>query len=132
MDADQCRVASGQWVAPFTGALVTDPRKLDIDHLVPLANSYRSGGHAWITDRKRAYANDLDNPVHFVAVKARSNRSNGAKGRGPEEWRPPTEGSWCQYATDWVGIKVAWKLRVAAGELEVLDEMVRKCTRPQT
>ena len=44
IDSDQCRVASGQWVAPFTGAIVTDPSVLDIDHLVPLAIAHRSGG----------------------------------------------------------------------------------------
>ena len=37
-DAKQCRVESGQWVAPFTGTEVTDPRKL--------ANGHRSGGYA--------------------------------------------------------------------------------------
>ena len=95
-DVGQGRVASGQWVAPFTGAVVTDPSKLDIDHLVPLAYAYRSGGHAWDSDRKRAHANDLSNPAHFVAVTASANRSKGA--RGPEDWRPPDEAYWCQYA----------------------------------
>ena len=80
-DTDQCRVALGQWVAPFTGAIVTDPGKLDIDHLVPLANAYRSGDHAWDADRKRAYANELSNPAHLVAVTASANRSKGARCR---------------------------------------------------
>ena len=51
-DTKQCRVESGEWLAPFTGTVVTDPRKLDIDHLVPLANAHRSGGHAWDADRR--------------------------------------------------------------------------------
>ena len=88
-DTDQCRIASGQWVAPFTGTVVTDPSKLDVDHLVPLANAHWSGGHAWDSNRKRSYANDLTNPGHLVAVTASANRSKGAK--GPEDWRPPDE-----------------------------------------
>lgn len=124
-DVGQCRVASGQWVAPFTGAVVTDPSKLDIDHLVPLANAYRSGGHAWDSDRKRAYANDLSNPAHLVAVTASANRSKGA--RGPEDWRPPDEAYWCQYARDWMAVKVVWELTVTPAEVEALGEMLETC-----
>ena len=99
-DVGQCRVATGQWVAPFTGTVVTDPSKLDIDHLVPLANAHRSGGHAWDTNRRRVYANDLNNPAHLVAVTVSANRAKGA--RGPEDWRPPDEAYWCQYGgTGW-------------------------------
>ena len=124
-DTDKCRVASGQWVAPFTGTVITDPGKLDIDHLVPLANAHRSGGHAWDADRKRAYANNLDDPSHLVAVTASANRSKGA--RGPEAWKPTDEGYWCQYATDWVAVKVEWDLTVTPAEFEALGEMVAKC-----
>ena len=123
--AAQCRVESGEWLAPFTGTVVTDPGKLDIDHLVPLANAHRSGGHAWDADRKRAYANDLTNPAHLVAVTASANRSKGA--RGPEDWRPPDEGYWCQYAEDWVAVKVEWALTVTAAEVKALEEMLGKC-----
>ena len=122
---DQCRVESGEWLAPFTSTVVTDPGKLDIDHLVPLANAHRSGGHAWDADRKRAYANDLSNPAHLVAVTTSANRSKGA--RGPEDWRPPNEGAWCQYATDWVAVKVDWGLTATPSEFEALGEMMWSC-----
>ena len=124
-DAKQCRVESGEWLAPFTGTVVTDPRKLDIDHLVPLANAHWSGGHAWDADRKRAYANDLSNPAHLVAVTASANRSKGA--RGPEDWRPSDQNYWCQYAEDWVAVKVAWELTVTPAELEALGSMLWTC-----
>ena len=126
-DSDKCRVESGEWLAPFTGTVITDPGKLDIDHLVPLANAHRSGGHAWDADRKRAYANDLINPAHLVAVTASANRSKGA--RGPEDWRPRNERYWCQYATDWVTVKVEWELKVTPAEFEALGEMMRRCGR---
>ena len=112
-------------MAPFTGTVVTDPSKLDIDHLVPLANAHWSGGHAWDADRKRGYANDLSNPGHLVAVTASANRSRGA--RGPEAWKPPDEGYWCKYAKDWVGVNVEWELTVTAAEFEALWEMLEMC-----
>ena len=122
---DQCRVESGEWLAPFTSTVVTDPGKLDIDHLVPLANAHRSGGHAWDSDRKRAYANHLANPAHLVAVTASANRSKGA--RGPEDWRPSDQNYWCQYAEDWVAVKVEWELTITPAEFEALGEMVARC-----
>ena len=38
----KCRVTSSQWLAPYTNTVVTDPGKLDIDHMVPLQNAHRS------------------------------------------------------------------------------------------
>ncbi len=35
----RCRVDSGQWLAPYSGAIVAVPGDLDIDHMVPLANA---------------------------------------------------------------------------------------------
>ena len=122
---DQCRVESGLWVAPFTGVVETDPGKLDVDHLVPLANAHQSGGHAWTKDRKREYANDLTNPAHLVAVTRSANRSKGS--HGPEEWKPPDSSYWCQYATDWAGIKIEWGLTVTQAERDTLVEMLATC-----
>ena len=124
-DVDQCRVASGRWVAPFTGTVVTDPSKLDIDHLVPLANAHRSGGHAWDADRKRAYANDLSDAAHLVAVTASANRSKGA--RGPEAWQPPDESYWCQYGRDWIAVKAEWELTVTPAEFKALGGILETC-----
>lgn len=124
-DAGSCNVASGQWLDPYTGTVVTDASKLDIDHMVPLANAQLSGGWSWDGDRKEAYANDLSYPDHLIAVTASANRSKGAK--GPEEWRPPDEGYWCDYAIDWVEIKCTWELTVTPDEWQALLDMLDTC-----
>ena len=107
VDDRQCRVESGRWWDPYTGAVLTDPGDLDVDHLVPLANAHRSGGWAWSEERKRLFANDLGYNAHLIAVTASANRAKGAK--GPEEWRPPDESYWCEYATAWSRVKRAWE-----------------------
>ena len=106
--ADECKVESGQWLGLFTDTTVTEATKLDVDHMVPLANAHKSGAWNWDADQRKAYANNLEDSYHLIAVTASANRSKGAK--GPEEWQLPDQSYQCQYATDWVLIKSNWSL----------------------
>ena len=124
---DRCRVESGQWVGPYTNAAVNDPRKLDIDHMVPLANAHRSGGWAWSQDQKTRYANDLSYEGHLVAATASANRAKGS--RGPEDWRPSNEDYWCQYAVNWIAIKDRWDLSATDREWAALRDMLNTCNK---
>ena len=124
----KCRVAAGRWYGAFTGAYIEDPGELDIDHLVPLKNAHTSGGWTWESDRKQAYANDLNEADHLIAVTKGANRSKGAK--GPDEWRPPDEGYWCKYATDWTEVKMEWGLTMTQSETEAVIEMLDSCEKP--
>ena len=125
---DQCRVAAGRWEGPYTGETVTTPRELDIDHLVPLENAHRSGAWRWDRERKREFANYLDDEAHLIATTSSANRSKGSK--GPEAWRPPLESYWCTYATDWVTVKNRWGLSVTEAEFNALNEMLSTCESP--
>lgn len=122
---DGCRVVSGKWIGLYTGTVVTNASDLDIDHMVPLSNANRSGGWAWDAAKKRAYANDLTEPDHLIAVTASANRSKGD--RGPEDWRPPDVTYWCEYASDWARIKDTWDLTVTHAEFDALTEMFSSC-----
>ena len=129
LDPDnECRVLSGSWTGPYTGQAVNDPTELDIDHMVPLANAHRSGAWSWDRDRKREYANYLGYEDHLIASISSANRSKGSK--GPEEWRPPLENYWCEYALDWIAIKNSWDLTVSEREYEALREMLDTCPMP--
>ena len=113
-------------VRTLTGVYVEDPSDLDIDHLVPLKNAYLSGGWKWDTEIRERYANYLDDESHLVAVTARANRSKGAK--GPEEWRPPDEGYWCEYAFHWTEVKTRWQLTMTKAEADAVMEMLSICS----
>ena len=93
---------------------MNNPSELDIDHRVPLQNAHQSGGWAWPPEKKEEYANHLDLQLHLVAVAASVNRSRGAK--GPEEWRPPDEVFWCEYAQYWSAVKTKWELTMTGEE----------------
>ena len=119
-----CNVVAGTWTSVYDGQKITDPAKVDIDHVVPLANAWRSGASAWTTEKRQDFANDLKDP-QLVAVSASANRSKGDQ--DPSTWKPQQTGSWCQYAQDWIVVKSQWKLTVTAKEKVELKKMLEKC-----
>ena len=121
----RCRVETGWWHGAFTRTRVNNASELDVVHRVPLRNAHRSGGWAWPTDKKKEYANYLDVNLHLVAVTASINRSRGAK--GPEEWRPPEEVFWCEYALYWSAVKARWELNMSREEANAVKEMLDTC-----
>ena len=124
----QCRVRAGQWWAPHLEHHLGNPGHIDVDHHVPLKNAHLSGGWRWDAEMKEDYANYLEDDAHLVAISARHNRSKGA--RGPEEWAPPNNALWCQYAVDWTEIKAHWGLTMTPVESEIVMDMLGTCENP--
>ena len=117
-----CKVLRGHWVSAYDGFETSAPGDLDIDHVVPLADAYRSGADGWSTDQRALYANDQ---ADLWAVSASSNRSKGDK--SPDEWRPPLPGIWCEYAKRWTTIKIRWHLTASTAERDALGQMLDTC-----
>ena len=124
----ECRVATGLWWAPHLGHHLGNPSHLDVDHHVPLKNAHDSGGWNWSPAEKERYANYLGEENHLVAISSRHNRSKGA--RGPEEWAPPDNTLWCDYARDWAEIKERWNLTMTPVESEIVMDMLGTCDNP--
>jgi hypothetical protein len=119
-----CNVVAGTWKSIYDGQVLNSPTKVDIDHMVPLANAWRSGAASWTTDKREDFANDLDDP-QLVAVSASSNRSKGDQ--DPSTWKPKLTGDWCDYASDWIAVKAHWKLTVTTAEKAALADMLQEC-----
>lgn len=86
--APGCKLTGGRWFSPYDDTWVTAASGLDVDHLVPLAESWDSGASAWTAKRREAYANDQATPISLIAATAKSNRAKADK--DPAEWLPPT------------------------------------------
>ncbi|MEU6622009.1 HNH endonuclease family protein [Streptomyces litmocidini] len=113
-----CKLTGGRWISYYDGQEVTDPGKLDIDHMVPLAEAWDSGASAWDAKRREAYANDQDAATSLVAVTARSNRQKADQ--DPREWMPPAPEATCRYISEWVATKLRWGLTADRGEADAL------------
>jgi hypothetical protein len=121
----ECRAVSGVWVSVYDDETFADAGDVDIDHMVPLANAWRSGAAAWTQDKRRAFANDMDHP-QLLAVSASSNRSKGDQ--GPDEWKPPSKTYWCTYAGSWASVKATYGLWVTGAEKNTLTDMLDTCS----
>ena len=117
-----CRVIAGNWLDPYSGRMITDASQLDIDHLVPLKEAHESGGYAWDAQTRQAYANDLRDPNHLIAVDRSLNRQKGA--RDPAEWLPPNPNYLVAYAQAWVDVKRKWNLTADAKEIAALRQLL--------
>ncbi len=123
---DRCTLSGGSWNSYYDEVEVTDPKKLDIDHVVPLAEAWDSGAYDWSAARRQAYANDLGSDRSLVAVTAKTNRSKGDK--DPAQWLPPAEGAHCTYAADWTATKLRWKLSADEAEKAALLDLAKACS----
>lgn len=122
---ERCRLTGGEWYSYYDDRTFDNARGLDIDHMVPLAEAWDSGASEWSTQRRQAYANDLDEPVALVAVSAASNRSKADK--DPSEWMPPSADAHCRYVTEWTTVKTRWGLSVDEVEREALNAVAAEC-----
>ncbi len=124
----KCRVDRGLWKCPYTGKVFTNPRKLDIDHLVPLKEAFRSGGYIWSPQKKKDFANDIfirGRRGQLQAVEASANRSKGAK--DPGNWLPKK--GQCDYVRDWVYVKKHYGLYYDQKELRVVKRILALCKK---
>ncbi|MFJ6671751.1 HNH endonuclease family protein [Actinosynnema sp. NPDC091369] len=122
---DRCTLSGGHWYSVYDDVWVDDPSALDIDHMVPLAEAWDSGAYDWTYERRRAFANDLDDPRALWAVTARSNRSKADQ--DPATWLPPNELAVCRYLAAWTVVKVRWELTVDQAEHDVLSALAADC-----
>ncbi|MET8046275.1 HNH endonuclease family protein [Streptosporangium sp. NPDC005286] len=120
----RCRAISGTWRSAYDGRMIASASQVDIDHMVPLANAWRSGADGWTTEKRGEFANDLKNS-QLIGVSAASNRSKGDQ--SPDQWRPPLVSYWCTYARAWTDVKFDYGLTVTDAERAALKSMLDTC-----
>ncbi|WP_236554352.1 HNH endonuclease family protein [Nocardioides sp. AX2bis] len=124
---DGCALSGGRWRSPYDGASWTETGDLDIDHLVPLAESWDSGARRWSDARRERFANDLGDRRALVAVTDEVNASKGDQ--DVREWRPDLRP--CRYVRDWVAVKLRWRLSVDRREVRALRGLAGDCGDPR-
>ena len=113
-------VSTGKWLSLYDGETWTKASDVDVDHVVALAEAWRSGAWKWSAARRQAYANDLGVAWTLRAVTDNVNQSKSDD--DPTYWLPPLESANCVYLTEWVAVKIRWKLSVDAEERQSIRD----------
>ncbi|MEV6970697.1 DUF1524 domain-containing protein [Hamadaea sp. NPDC051192] len=121
-----CVVLSGALHDPYTGKTLPYDRsrasEIEIDHVVAVAAAWRAGAWSWSLDRRRAFANDVDN---LLAADKTANQDK--RSQTPDHWKPSRREAWCDYARRYVTAKSRYALSVTSPEATALGEMLTTC-----
>ncbi|WP_020388361.1 HNH endonuclease family protein [Kribbella catacumbae] len=123
VDSD-CEPTAGKWYSVYDAVYITDDSAIDIDHIVALAEAWRSGANTWTTAKREQFANDLT-IAQLIAVSASSNRSKGD--RDPASWKPANTSVHCIYAREWIWVKYTYGLSLQSTEKTALQQMLNAC-----
>jgi len=122
-----CQVVSGVLDDPYTGKTIiwkrgqTTSDDVQIDHVVSLANAWRTGATTLTQAERLAFAND---PINLLAVDGPTNQSKGDK--DASAWLP-RESFKCNFALDQIKVKKKYRLWVTPSEQAVLSGVLRSC-----
>ena len=119
----KCKLTGGKWLSAYDGKTIINASQLDIDHLVPLAEAWRSGAWKWTPAQRQAFANDLENSEALIAVSASTNRSKGDK--DPSLWMPANNR--CTYVQNWISVKSKYSLTIDKREKNTLSQFIKNC-----
>lgn len=100
---------------------IVESAGVDAEHIVPLAEAWRSGAENLDTDTRRRIANDA---VNLIASDPSANRSKGDQ--DPADYLPP--GSFrCGYISRYIQVKLKYGLSVDQEEQTALRTAVEDC-----
>ncbi len=130
LDADGCVVLAGTLVDPYSGttfAFARGPTSslVQIDHVVALADAWRTGAQAWPAARRLAFAND---PANLQAVSGKANQDKGAA--DASAWLPAGYG--CVYVLRQLRVKAAYGLWLTPDEREAAAQALDRCVVVRT
>ncbi|MCK9898972.1 HNH endonuclease family protein [Frankia sp. Cpl3] len=129
--SDDCIVLTGELRDPYTTRTVRFDRgrsasAVQIDHVIPLADAWRTGALEWSGQERLAFAND---PENLLAVDGPTNQRKSDQ--DASEWLPPSPGARCPYIARQVGLKARYGLWLEPAEATAMREVLQTCpTQP--
>jgi len=124
-----CVVLTGTLAEPYTGTTIQFQRGdkssalVQIDHVVALADAWRSGAWQWDAQRRQEFAND---PENLLAVDGAANEDKSAS--SADQWLPPNVAFCCDYVKRQIAVKYAYGLSVTQAEQDAMATQLTTCS----
>ena len=124
-----CVVLTGTLAEPYTGTTIQFQRGdkssalVQIDHVVALADAWRSGAWQWDAQRRQEFAND---PENLLAVDGAANEDKSAS--SADQWLPPNAAFRCDYVKRQIAVKYAYGLSVTQAEQDTMATQLTTCS----
>lgn len=119
----KCKIPTATLLDPYTGESTTGATsKFQVDHVVALADSWRSGADEWTPEKRLAFAND---PAELALTTAKVNASKND--RGPDEWAPVSKAAACVYGRRYTAIKFKWGLTFTPSQRKAVNDLLDTC-----
>ena len=124
-----CVVLTGTLAEPYTGTTIQFQRGdkssalVQIDHVVALADAWRSGAWQWDAQRRQEFAND---PENLLAVDGAANEDKSAS--SADQWLPPNVAFRCDYVKRQIAVKYAYGLSVTQAEQDAMATQLTTCS----
>lgn len=116
------QLADGSWFSEWDGATEADTSLVHIDHVVALAEAWRSGANEWTAADRDEFADDRTN---LLAVTEASNVRKGDSDAA--SWFPSRAEANCLWARTTVVVKAKWGLAVDTAERDALENLLISC-----
>ena len=123
-----CVVVGGILDDPYTGRTIDFHKgedssdQVQIDHVVALADAWRSGAWQWDAPRRQEFAND---PTNLLAVEGNANQDKGAS--RADQWLPPNGRYRCAYVQRQIVVKTSWGLGATPREKKAMKAVLDHC-----
>ena len=110
-------VQSGLWYDYFTDSYITNPKLLQIDHIVPFAEAFRSHTNHWT---KKDIKHFFDTNIESGLLAVRSQQNNKKSDNPPNKYLPPNTKFTNIYINMYINTKKHYNLIINNHETNIL------------
>ena len=110
---------AGQLVDYYTGEPLLAGDKPQADHVVALADAWRSGACKWASQVRKRFASDTATQrfeLRYTSAHLNESKSD----QSPKDWSPAKRDFACRYGQDYLAIKAEWSLTVATEDRDAV------------